>query len=124
MEPLKQAQNLLEFLKQNRKSGTTSLLVDTYDNNDSYFIVNDEHQKAMLKTKSTKDDILPLKHLDFTKFAGKSKKPILIDNYPIIELLEKLIYLNKELKIKLNSAQNALTAIQEIIQLHDKSKYE
>ena len=102
MNVLNKLKNVYDFFTKNRQSGTTTLLEKIYEKEDVYVLVSDEQQKDNFKTSKNKKNIFTLKNLyDKQKVAALSKKPILIDNYLMLRLLDISISENEYLSSEL-----------------------
>lgn len=89
-------QNLYYFVKNNRRGGTSSLIKKISDENDVWVLVPDKKTGEALNL----DDKKIVSYDNIDEKLGYHPKPILVDNYFMISLLdevgENINKLNKE----------------------------
>jgi len=123
MDILNKLKSVYNFFKINRQSGTTTLLEKIYEKEDVYVLVGDEHQKNIFKTSKDKKHIFTLQNLyDKQKVAFLSKKPILIDNYLMLKLLDMSITDNEFLTSELYDYISIISKLNTTLNTFNKSK--
>jgi len=101
---LDKLKSIYNFFIENRKNGTTTLLEQIYNKEDIYVLLVNEQQKDDFNTKKSKKNIITLESIyDKKNIKSLSKKPILIDNYIMLNLLEMAITENEFLTSELYS---------------------
>ena len=123
MNILNKLKNVYDFFKKNRQSGTTTLLEKIYDKEDVYVLVSNERQKNNFKTNKNKKNIFTLENLyNNQKTIALSKKPILIDNYLMLKLLEMSINENEYLTTELYDYILIINKLNTILDTFNKNK--
>ena len=72
--------SVYDFMIRHRSSGTSTLIKEISEKNDCYVIVGNESE-----TKEFKNSI---NILNMVKYRGLANKPILIDNYALLKILD------------------------------------
>ena len=88
--------SVYDFMIRHRSSGTSTLIKEISEKNDCYVIVGNESE--------TKEFPNSINILNMVKYRGLANKPILIDNYALLKILDSAItrfYVLKEENEKL-----------------------
>jgi hypothetical protein len=105
--------NLYAFLLDFRQSGTTTLLKKVALENDVWVLVPDEKLKKEFGEKGVTFD-------DLTRLKGKTKKPILFDNYTLLQLTEFTLDEFKDLERAIEYRNTLIKKIKDDIALFER----
>ena len=72
--------SVFDFMIRNRATGTSTLIKEISEKNDCYVLVGNESE-----TKEFKNSI---NILNISRYRGLANKPILVDNYALIKILD------------------------------------
>ena len=107
--------NLLSFMQEQRRSGTSTLLKKIAKENDVWILVPTEKEKDMFDGKG-----ITFLDIENNKIKGQKPKPILVDNYTLIKLSEQALLEFSELRNKINSRNTLIRNIKEEIKLFER----